>query len=585
MVGPAVFDPVGVAGAFEYQIYSDDIFNGLTRLVQAIHKAGVPVGLQLHHGGRQANPDLIDGSPVAPSALMCPVRKSMPRALTIPEIKKIVHGYGEAALRAREIGFDAVEVHGSHGYLIAEFLSRYSNERTDLYGGSLENRSRFAVEVIQEVRSKVGEDFPLLFRVPGAEHVEGGLEPEESGRIAHLMEMAGADAIDVSAGNYRTAEWIVPPMTLPRGCNVSAAQTIKKYVNTPVIVAGRINNPKLANEIVEEAKADIIAMARGLVADPDLPLKIEKGRVREIRRCIACNVCIDRLFQEKDLVCTVNPEVGREAAFRVQPVDTPKRVMVVGGGPAGMEAARTARLRGHDVVLYEEDCRLGGLIQAASKASFKGELKGIISYYEAVLNKLGVTVYLETRVDAEIVRDRNPDAVIFATGSAPRLPDIPGADLPHVVSALDVLLERVCLEDITVVVGGGTVGCEVAMFLAERECCQVSVVEMGPYVAHGVPRVLGKMLREMMKDSGIQLLTRHRVMEIMEGEVVCEDSTGGMRRISAANVVLAVGWHSKDQLAKDLHSELLDVYCVGDCVEPRRLVEAILEGAKAGLRV
>jgi pyruvate/2-oxoglutarate dehydrogenase complex dihydrolipoamide dehydrogenase (E3) component len=249
-----------------------------------------------------------------------------------------------------------------------------------------------------------------------------------------------------------------------------------------------------------------------------------------------------------------------------------------------MEAARVARMRGHEVTLCEEDKRLGGLIEAASKASFKEELRSITAYYEVVLNKLGVTVNLGTRADMETVRQARPDEVVLATGSAPKVPEIPGADLPHVVSALDLLLEKVKIRDSAVVMGGGTVGCEAAMFLAERGC-RVTVVEMGPYVAHGIPRLLGKMMKEAMGEAGVQVAAGHRVVEIVEGGVVCEGPGKRTRRVSAAWVVLAVGWDPRDELADELGSVFQEVHAVGDCVEPRRLVEAILEGARAGLVV
>jgi len=443
MVGPAVFDPRGVSGTFEYRIYLEEILEGLFRLVEALHRCGIPVGLQLHHAGRQANPELIEGSPVAPSAISCPVRKFAPRALTVPEIEEIVWQYGIYARKIKEAGFDAVEVHGSHGYLIGEFLSPYANARTDHYGGNLENRSRFAREVVREVRRNVGQDFPIFFRIPGEEHVPGGLTQEETPLIARKMEEAGADAIDVSAGNYRAAEWIVPPMTLPQGCNLPAARAIRLKVKIPVIVAGRINGPELAEEILQEGGADLIAMGRGLLADPDLPRKAQEGRLKEIRRCIACNVCIESLFQEKEIVCTVNPEVGREAEWEIKPALSPKKVMVVGGGPAGMEAARVAKMRGHQVTLFEEANQLGGQIKAAFQTSYKRELKGIIEYYEAVLKDLGVEICLQTKVTPDFAQAWKPDAVVIATGAVPLSPPIPGAQLTHVVQALDILLGKV----------------------------------------------------------------------------------------------------------------------------------------------
>ncbi|MBI5969215.1 MAG: FAD-dependent oxidoreductase [Deltaproteobacteria bacterium] len=578
MVGPAVFDPVGVSGSFEYRIYLEGIPEGLSRLVEAIHRWGVPVGLQLHHAGRQANPELIDGTPVAPSAIPCPVRKSHPRALTIPEIEGIVQQYGIYARKAREAGFDAVEVHGSHGYLIAEFLSPYANNRTDPYGGSLENRTRFALEVVREVRRNVGKDFPIFFRIPGEEHVPEGLTPEETPLIAKMVEEAGADAIDVSAGNYRTAEWIVPPMTLPQGCNVLAAAAIKEQVRIPVVVAGRINTPELAEQVLQGGKADIIAMARGLVADPDFPRKAQEGKLEEIRRCIACNVCIDRLFQEMDIVCTVNPEVGREAEFDWPPLLHPKRVMVIGGGPGGMEAARVARLRGHRVTLYEEDSRLGGQIEAAHQASFKEEVKSLVQYYLTVLKTLDVEIKLETRMTPERALAEKPDAIVIATGCVPCTPNLPGVHFSHVVQALDVLLGKVQIEGQVAVIGGGTVGCEVATFLAERGA-KVTLLEMLPYVANGIPRLLGKMMKDLMKNVGVHILTNRKVVQIEANRVVYEDS-GRMASLPVDWVVLAVGAGPRDDLVKPLKDLFPETYQVGDCLEPRKALEAIYEGAR-----
>lgn len=584
MLGPAVFDPVGIGGKSEYRIYRDEILEGLSTLVEAIHSCGVPVGLQLHHAGRQANPDLISANAVAPSAIPCPVRKFTPKALKIPEIERIILQYGEFARRVKQLGFDALEVHGSHGYLIAEFLSSYSNARKDRYGGSLENRTRFAFQIIEEVRKNVGADFPIFFRIPGEEHVPGGLSKEETSLIAKLMEEAGADAIDVSAGNYKTAEWIVPPMILPRGCNVRAAETIKRKVSVPVIVAGRINGPELAEEILRQGKADVIAMARGLVADPDLPIKTREGRAEEIRRCIACNVCIDHLFQDKDIVCTVNPEVGRESEFELKPAPQRKRVMIIGGGPGGMEAARVAGLRGHEVTLYEEHHRLGGRIEAACQASIKEEMKGLLEYYEAVLKPLGVNIRLNTKVDIDMVSQMNPDAIVMATGSVPLLPGIPGVHLSHVVQAVDVLLDRVKIEDKAAIIGGGTVGCEVAIFLAERGV-DVTLLEMFPYVAHGIPRLVGKMMKDIMIELGVDIMTNRRVVHISEEQVIHEDPEKKRASLPVAQVVLAMGSKPRNDLARSLKDLVGENYLIGDCLEPRRALEAISEGAEVGLRL
>ncbi len=583
LVGPAVIDPLGIGGTFEFQIYRDEILEGLAGLADALHGLGVPIGLQLHHAGRQANPELIPGDPVAPSAIACPVRKKAPRPLSLQEIEGIVHQYGDCARRVKEVGFDAVEVHGSHGYLIAQFLSPLANAREDRYGGGLENRARLAREVLREARRNVGPDFPIFFRIAGEEHVPGGLAPEETSQIARQMEEAGADVIHVSAGNYRTAEWIVPPMTLPRGCNVPAARAIKQKVKIPVAVAGRIPGPELAEEILAKGEADIIAMGRGLVADPDLPLKAMEGRWQEIRPCIACNVCIDRLFGEKDIVCTVNPEVGREQPFTIRPASVSKKVMVIGGGPAGMEAARVARLRGHRVSLFEEDPKLGGRFKAAFQAPFKQELKGLVDYYEATLKAHGVDLHLGIKATPGLALTWKPDAVVIAAGSVPFLPPIAGADLPHVVQAVDVLLGESKTERMTAVVGGGTVGCEVAAFLAERGS-QVTIVEMLPYVAHGVPRLLGKMIKEDLKRNGVQTLTHSRVIEITRDEVIYERE-GKKSSFPADSVVLAVGTFPRQELMEPFKRLCQETYLIGDCLEPRKALEAIHEGAQVGHQI
>jgi 2,4-dienoyl-CoA reductase-like NADH-dependent reductase (Old Yellow Enzyme family)/thioredoxin reductase len=584
MVGPAVIDPLGAGGKFEYRLYRDEVLEGLGNLAEALHRSGVSVGLQLHHAGRQANPALISGTPVAPSPIMCPVRRTIPRELTIPWIEEIVVRYGDAAQRAKRAGFDAVEIHGSHGYLIAEFLSPFSNGRTDHYGGSIENRTRFATEVVREVRARVGKDYPIFFRIPGSEHVPGGLGETETPLIAGLMENAGVDAIDVSAGTYRSAEWIVPPMTLPRGCNVDAAAKIKQEVGIPVIVAGRINNPGLAERILQEGHADAVAIARGLVADPDLPLKTKEGKSDEIRPCIACNACIDRLFQDLDIVCTVNPEVGREQEFDPAPANSRKKVMVIGGGPAGMEASRVAGLRGHEVTLFEAEDRVGGLLRAACRAPFKEELSGLIAYYETILKRLGTKLVLGKRVSGELVSELKPDVLVVALGALPLSLPIPGAGLPHVVQALDVLMDRAEVRGSAVVIGGGTVGCETALFLAERGI-KVTVLEAGPYVAGGIPRLLGKMIKAHMGERGIRVETRRPVTEIRRTGVIYEEEDGREVVVPGDWVVLAVGWRSKDGLVHDLKQCGAPVHIIGDCLNPRRAIDAFFEGAKVGLEI
>ncbi|MGC9324205.1 MAG: FAD-dependent oxidoreductase [Desulfomonilia bacterium] len=581
LIGPASFESLGIGYRTDYRLDRDDILEGLSGLVRKIHECGIPMGIQMYHAGRQADTDITGGDMVAPSAIADPVRKITPRALSVPQIEQIVHRFGVHALRAKEAGFDVIELHCSHGYLLAEFLSNHANARTDRYGGSVENRARLPMEIIREVRRNVGPEFPILVRLAGDEHVKGGLSTDETPEIAHLLEEAGADAINVSAGTYQSAEWIVPPAFLPRGCNVEAAAAIKKAVNIPVIVAGRINTPELADALITEGRVDAVAMGRPLVADPDLPNKARQGRSDEIRHCIGCDLCVDKLFKGETLVCTVNPEVGHESEFSLHKAEHPKRVMVVGGGPAGMEAARVAALRGHSVSLYDRGEVLGGQLIAASRAPYKEEIVNIIEYYTRVLTRCGVDVHLAHEVTAETVNQVNPDAVLIATGSVPIVPDIPGTDLPHVVQARDVLMGTSDVSGDVAVIGGGSVGCEVSLFLVERGC-RVKVFEQLPYVAYGIPRLFGKMMKSRMRDVGVAILTGSQVLRITPEGVVSTGPDNVETTHRAQYVVIAAGSEPVSRIAQEIEGRVQEIHLIGDAAEPRRAAEAISEGARAG---
>jgi NADPH-dependent 2,4-dienoyl-CoA reductase/sulfur reductase-like enzyme len=368
-------------------------------------------------------------------------------------------------------------------------------------------------------------------------------------------------------------------MTLPRGCNVPAAREIKKKVKIPLAVSGRIS-PEMGEDLIKTGQADIISIARGLVADPDLPAKAKAGKLKEIRRCIACNACIDRLFWEKDIVCTVNPAVGREKEFEIRQAPAAKKVMVIGGGPAGLEAARVARLRGHDVDLYEESPKLGGRMDAASRASFKKELKGIADYYESTLDSLGVKLHLKTKMTPDLAAASRPDVVVIAAGSTPLVPEIPGIRSPRVVQAVDVLLDRVRVEGQAAIIGGGMVGCEAAVYLAEKGA-KVTILEMLPYVAYGIPRLLGKMVKEDMKKMGVRILTGCKVLEIQDGEVIYEKD-GKKAGLKTQWAVLALGSRALDQQVESFKKLFKEVYVIGDCAEPRKALDAIHEAARIG---
>lgn len=315
---------------------------------------------QPHHAGRQTTRVYTEGrQPVSASDVPCKMTRSQPRPLTIKEIEELVEKFSDGSRRAKDAGFDAVEIHGAHGYLVSQFMSPYTNKRTDRYGGDFENRMRFPLEIIERTREKVGYDFPILFRMNGDEYVEGGLKLQDTKRIAKKLEEASVDAVDVTAGIAETRVWQIQPAAIPHGVNVHLAQGIKESVNIPVIIVGRINDPELANKIIQEGKADLVAMGRALITDPELAKKAAEGRNEDIRKCIAClRGCLGRIFAHRRMSCTVNAAVGKEKEYAIIPAPKPKKVLVVGGGPAGMEAARVLALRKHHVTLYEKTKKL-----------------------------------------------------------------------------------------------------------------------------------------------------------------------------------------------------------------------------------
>jgi len=384
-------------------IYDDRFSPGLTHFVDRVHSEGAKLSVQLHHAGNamvQIDPSK---PPLAPSAIPCPGGQ-MPRALSVDEIGEIVQAFGTAARRAKETGFDAVDIHAGHGYLIAQFMSAFFNRRTDEYGGDLHGRLRFAREILREVRSNVGDDFPIIFRMSGDERVPDGRNQEESVAIAPSLVAAGADCLSISTGMGFELTHTVAGLGMPKGLNVATAAAIKSAVKVPVMVAGKLNDPLLAAAVVARGSVDMVAIGRGLVADPEWPNKLREGRPETIRPCVACNQgCIGTLSVGLPFTCLVNPEAGRELELPIEPATRPKHVWVAGGGPAGMEAARMAALRGHKVILFEGEPELGGQLRLASIPPRKQELAPFLRYLHAELLRLKVELHLGEALTAAAV--------------------------------------------------------------------------------------------------------------------------------------------------------------------------------------
>ncbi len=568
-------------------IHDDRFIPGLRMLTDRIHAAGAKIAIQIHHPGRQFPAVDPERPPWAPSAVPCPcpLCQDMPHVMTVAEIEEMVDAFAQGARRAKEAGFDAVEVHGAHGYLLAQFMSAYTNRRTDRYGGDISSRMRFPLEVVQAVREKVGPDYPIIFRVSGEERVPGGRELEEVVATAPMVVDAGVDCISVSTGVYvNLFTHLIAPMEISKGLNVYAAEAIKKVVDVPVIVAGRLNDPIIANSVIAQGKADLVAIGRGVLADPELPNKAAAGQFEDIRWCIACNYCVQSLMTAMSLRCVVNPELGREREFAIAPAPKSKKVLVIGGGPAGMEAARVAALRGHRVTLYEKEPELGGQFRLASIPPQKQELDPAIKYFSRALEKAGVKVVLGQEAKPSLVAELRPDAVMVATGGTPLIPDIPRAQGEKVVTAWDVLRGKAAVGKKVVVAGGGMVGCETAEFLAEYGK-EVTIVEMLPELASDA--VMGRklLLTQRLAELGVKVITSATIKKFTtDGVVVTRD---GKEKVIAGmeSIVLAMGVAPVQKLAEEIKDKVSELYIIGDAANPATALEAFTAGAEVGRKI
>jgi 2,4-dienoyl-CoA reductase-like NADH-dependent reductase (Old Yellow Enzyme family)/NADPH-dependent 2,4-dienoyl-CoA reductase/sulfur reductase-like enzyme len=566
----------------ELRLHGEAFIPGLRSLAEALKPYGIPIGIQLWHPGRQT----LLGTPIAPSPVPLSSRTPVPHELTVDEIHTLVDYYALSAWVSKEAGFDFVEIHGAHCYLPCEFISPLSNLRTDEYGGSLENRARFPLEIVAAVRERCGQDYPVMYRISGAEGAEGGFEVEDAAAVCVLLEEAGVCAISVSAGNWYALHQTIGPMFLPRGFLVPLAATIKQAVSVPVIAVGRLDDPVLAEQVLEKGEADLIAIGRALIADPDFPRKVQEGALDEIRPCISCNACVDLVANAKQARCAVNPEVGRDDTWRIEPTSSPRRVMVVGSGPAGMEAARIARLRGHDVSIWERDAELGGKLDVASRAPSKTLVLSFRDYQARILREIGVEIHTSVEIDADTINEEAPDVVLVATGADPLVPPIPGIGGPTVIDAQEILHDRVSVSpgERFAVIGGSATGCETAEWLVAAGA-GVTIVEMLPTVGQGIELITRRHLLADLRSQGVEVLTKAKVTMIEPTAVWYEstdDGTAGSLEVD--RVATAVGWSPRGASLADLVTGL-DVVVLGDASHPGDFVSAINAGADAGLSV
>ncbi|MEM2022140.1 MAG: FAD-dependent oxidoreductase [Archaeoglobaceae archaeon] len=580
------FAVVGVAKVEKYFLggiaaYDDKYIPDLKKIADVFHEYDVKCALQLWHPGRYEISLDPERQPVAPSPIPSPIfTRRTPKELSKEEILKIEEEFADAALRAKKAGFDAVELIGSAGYLISQFFSPATNKRTDEYGGSLENRTRFAVEILERIKEKCGK-FTVTIRIPGDEFIEGGNTVKEMKRIAKILEDAGVAAIHVMAGWHESKRPLIT-MLVPRGGFAYLAGEIKKEVSVPVIASHRINDPLVAEKILRDGLADMVAMFRPLVADPEHPKKANEGRFNEIRTCLACNQgCMDMVMQGQPITCLVNPTAGRESEFRYLRAERVKKVVIVGGGPAGCTAAELLAKKGHKVILFEKTDKLGGQMNIAAKSPLAYEFAELGRYFMTVLPKLGVEVKYRTVADASRVLAEDPDAVIISVGASPLIPNIPGVE--NAVTGFDVLLGKAEVGNKVVVIGGGGVGCDVAAKLAS-EGKEVTIVEMLPKIAQDVGISTRWTVLMYLNEKGVRILTNTKAIGIKPNAVIVE-SDGQKKEIECDTVVIAVGTKPNDGLYEELKNKVKEIYKVGDCVKPRKAIDATREAAELALRI
>ncbi|MBW1729362.1 MAG: FAD-dependent oxidoreductase [Deltaproteobacteria bacterium] len=591
----------------------DRFIPGLKRLTSAVQAHGAKIAAQLYQAGRYTHSAMIGGrKPFSASAVRSRLTGETPRALEIHEIPAVQDKFAEAALRAKKAGFDAVEILGSAGYLICQFLSPLTNKRDDEYGGPLENRMRFGLEVVQKVRSAVGPDYPILMRIAGNDFMEGSHTNREARIFASELEKVGVDLFNVTGGWHETR---VPQLTMfvPRRAYVYLAQGIKSAVSVPVLASNRINDPAIGEEIIRNGEADLVTMARALLADPELPNKAKEGKAHLIYHCVACNQgCFDNIFQLRPASCLVNPRAGKEGELALEPAPKVKKVLVIGGGPAGMKAACIAAERGHKVILMERGDQLGGQILLNRQIPGRQEMLMVAKDLERNLPALGVDIRLHQEAERSIVEEIHPDVVVVATGAQPIRPDIPGAEGPNVVQAWEVLAGRRGVGGRIVIVGGNAVGLETALYLANvgtlspdvlhflvtnraetwdfieerlnKGNKEVIVVEMAGRMGQDIGLSSRWTVMAELRRLGVALMTATKAVSISEGGVEVEKADG-KGFIKADSVVLAMGSRAEAKIADDIRDLVQEVYVIGDAKEPRNALEAIREGFIVGLNI
>ena len=588
----------------------DADMDGLKRLTEAVHREGGHLFAQLYHAGAYAHSVFLGGKQaLSPSGVFSRFTKETPREMTRSDIVWVIENFAKAAQRAKDAGFDGVEILGSAGYLISQFLSPLTNKREDEYGGPLENRMRFGLEVLRAVRQQVGSDFPVSYRIAGNDFVPGSHTNEEAKAFAQALDREGVEVINVTGGWHETR---VPQllMSIPYGAFSYLARGVKEVVNAPVIACNRINDPLVAEEVLRQGAGDLVGMARAFLADPQLLKKAKEGRLEDIVHCIGCaQACFDHVFMMRPVSCMLHPRSGREFEIREEKALRPKKVWVIGGGPGGMMAASTAAKRGHDVTLFEEKERLGGQLLLAGAPSMRSDFRRAVKDLEVQLRNSGAKVRLGQRMDRGKIRRGKPEVVIVATGAKPMVPDIKGVELENVVSAWEVLEGKVPVGREVVIIGGGAVGCETALHLCESGTISADTLKFLAFqkaeswevleklITRGWRRVtIVEMLERIGQDIGIStrwamIQDLHRLgVRVITGAKAKEIQPDGVliqrgekeEKVPCDTVILAVGSRALDEISQKIVGLVPEIHVIGDAKNPRKALDAIWEGYEVG---
>ena len=612
IIGGCPIDEVSVMHAAPL-LTEDRFIPGLARLAEAVHDNGSLAALQLYQPGRYAFSGFLGGKQ---SISASPVRSKFtgetPREMTREDIAWVKNNFAQAARRSREAGYDAVEILGSAGYLISQFLSPITNYRTDEYGGSFENRMRFGLETAEAVREAAGPDMAVIIRLAGNDFMPGSHTNEDSALFAAELEKKGIDCFSITGGWHETR---VPqiPMNLPRGGYAYLAQGIKEKVSKPVIACNRINTPYVAEKILRQGRADLIGVARGLIADPEWVNKTAEGREDQISVCIGCNQgCFDHVFAMQPINCLVNPRAGYEASRKITPTDSPKKILVVGGGPAGLTFARIAAARGHETFLYEKEDYLGGQINIAAALPERSEFLTLIESSAEQALENGVNMSFGVEATPELIEEEKPDVVVIAAGGRPMPAPFPGGDLPNVVQAWDLLDDRADVGKKVVVIGGGAVGCEAALYVARMGTLtpdelhflfvnqaenvetltrltnqgikEVVMIEMTGRIGSDIGQSTGWIIRQDLGRAGVKTMTKTKAVEITDKGVLVEKDDQN-EIIPADTVVLALGTLPENSLYEALKDKHPNVILTGDAHKPLKAYDAVHDAFVKALEI